>query len=77
MTDTDKMLFSLAAYNAGPTKIKRLRVQAAQRELDPNKWFDNVEYVAADVIGRETVDYVRNILKYYVAYQRKFGRPAE
>ncbi len=31
--------------------------------------------LAADVIGRETVGYVRNILKYYVAYQMMFERP--
>jgi membrane-bound lytic murein transglycosylase MltF len=39
-------------------------------ELDPNVWFDNVEVAAANRIGRETVQYVSNIFKYYVAYQR-------
>ena len=33
-----------------------------------NVWFNNVEVVAARDIGRETVTYVRNIYKYYVAY---------
>lgn len=61
--------FAWAAYNAGPTRISKLRKQAAERGLDPNKWFDNVEELAAERIGRETVDYVRNINKYYVAYQ--------
>ena len=37
--------------------------------LDPNKWFENVEKVAARRIGRETVQYVDNIAKYYVAYR--------
>ncbi len=37
--------------------------------LDPNKWFNNVEVVAAKQIGRETVQYVSNIFKYYVAYK--------
>jgi membrane-bound lytic murein transglycosylase MltF len=36
--------------------------------LDPNVWFRNVEMVAAREIGRETVDYVSNIYKYYTAY---------
>ena len=37
--------------------------------LDPNIWFRNVEIVAAKRIGRETVQYVSNIYKYYVAYR--------
>jgi len=37
--------------------------------LDPNVWRGNVEVVAAQQIGRETVTYVANILKYYAAYQ--------
>jgi len=39
-------------------------------KLDPNLWFDNVEVVAAKRIGRETVQYVSNIYKYYIAYTR-------
>ena len=37
--------------------------------LDPNVWFGNVELVAAKDIGQETVTYVANIYKYYVAYK--------
>jgi hypothetical protein len=37
--------------------------------LDPNVWFGNVELVAAKDIGQETVTYVSNIYKYYVAYK--------
>ena len=36
--------------------------------LDPNRWFDNAEVGAARLIGQETVQYVGNIYKYYVAY---------
>jgi hypothetical protein len=32
-------------------------------------WFGNVEHVASERIGRETVTYVSNIYKYYVAYR--------
>jgi membrane-bound lytic murein transglycosylase MltF len=39
------------------------------RRLDPNKWFNNVEVLASESIGRETVQYVSNIYKYYLAYQ--------
>jgi membrane-bound lytic murein transglycosylase MltF len=64
-----KALFAFASYNAGPNRIQSLRREAAKRGLDPNRWFKNVEYVAADRIGEETVTYVSNIFKYYVAYQ--------
>jgi membrane-bound lytic murein transglycosylase MltF len=69
MTETNKLLFSFAAYNAGPGRIKALRREAAQEELDPNVWSDNVEMIAEARIGRETVTYVDNIYKYYVAYK--------
>lgn len=68
MTNLDKALFAFASYNAGAGRISQLRREAAKRGLDPNVWFHNVEYVAADKIGRETVTYVSNIYKYYVAY---------
>jgi hypothetical protein len=32
-------------------------------------WFGNVEQIASERIGRETVTYVSNIYKYYVAYR--------
>src|SRR3954447_25162999 len=38
--------------------------------LDPDQWFGQVERVAAERIGRETVQYVSNILKYFVVYRR-------
>jgi len=68
MTPLDKGLFTFASYNAGPARIRELRERAPARGLDPNRWFNNVELVAADAIGRETVQYVSNIYKYYLAY---------
>jgi len=65
----NRNLFAFAAYNAGPTRIATLRRIAAKEGLDPNVWFGNVERVAAARIGRETVQYVSNIYKYYVAYR--------
>ena len=70
--DTDPVnqtLLAFAAYNAGPARIAQLRKLASEQRLDANKWFQNVEIVAAKKIGRETVDYVGNIYKYYVAYK--------
>jgi len=69
MDDLNKMLFTFASYNAGPRKISRMRQQAAKMELDKNVWFNNVEMAAAKYIGRETVQYVSNIYKYYIAYR--------
>jgi membrane-bound lytic murein transglycosylase MltF len=68
MDDLNKMLFAFASYNAGPERIRGLRKEAAALKLNPNVWFDNVERVAAEHIGRETVQYVSNIYKYYIAY---------
>ncbi len=69
MDDANKMLFAFASYNAGPTRVISLRNKAAKMGLDPNVWFHNVEVVAAKEIGRETVQYVSNIYKYYIAYR--------
>jgi membrane-bound lytic murein transglycosylase MltF len=65
----NQTLFAFAAYNAGPARIANLRGKAEQQGYDPNIWFDNVEIIAAREIGRETVQYVANILKYYVGYR--------
>ena len=65
----DKTLMVFASYNAGPNRIARLRKEAADNGLDPNKWFGNVELMAAKDVGQETVNYVSNIYKYYVAYK--------
>lgn len=62
-------LFTFAAYNAGPTRVARLRKEAEEAGLDTNIWFGNVEIIAANKIGRETVQYVSNIYKYYIAYR--------
>jgi membrane-bound lytic murein transglycosylase MltF len=69
MDRLNKGLFAFAAYNAGPGRVQGLRKEAAKRGLDPNVWFDNVEIVASERIGRETVTYVSNIYKYYIAYK--------
>jgi membrane-bound lytic murein transglycosylase MltF len=68
MDKLNKGLFAFAAYNAGPGRIQSLRKEAEKKGLDPNKWFNNVEIVASQRIGRETVTYVANIYKYYIAY---------
>ncbi len=68
MDSLNRTLFAFASYNAGPARVAKLRAEATEMGLNPNMWFNNVEVVAAKDIGRETVTYVRNIYKYYVAY---------
>jgi len=68
MTEMNKVLMTFASYNAGPGRLRQLRKETEKRGLDPNVWFGNVERVASEKIGRETVQYVSNIYKYYVAY---------
>jgi membrane-bound lytic murein transglycosylase MltF len=77
MSEVDKTLFSFASYNAGPARVAQLRREAEKRELDPNVWFGNVEIVAARRIGRETVQYVSNIYKYWLAYQLSVDQIAD
>jgi len=69
MDARNKILFSFAAYNAGPGRVQKLRKEAEKRGLNPNLWFNNVELIAARRIGEETVTYVANIYKYYIAYK--------
>jgi membrane-bound lytic murein transglycosylase MltF len=68
MDPVNRALFAFASYNAGPAKVARLRKEAAASGLNPNVWFNHVETIAARQIGRETVQYVSNIFKYFVAY---------
>jgi membrane-bound lytic murein transglycosylase MltF len=69
MNDVNKLLFAFASYNAGPARVSGLRQKAAKMGLDPNVWFQNVEVAAAKEIGREMVQFVSNIYKYYIPYR--------
>jgi membrane-bound lytic murein transglycosylase MltF len=65
----DRVLFSFAAYNAGPGNMKRARSRAKKLGFDPNRWFGNVEIGMYRAVSGEPASYVRNIYKYYVTYQ--------
>ncbi len=65
----NRHLLALAAYNAGPGRVGQLRKMAKAKGLNPNVWFDNVEIIAAQEIGKETVTYVSNIYKFYASYR--------
>lgn len=64
----DALLLTFAAYNAGPARLRTLRQLTREKGLNPDIWFNNVEVVAADNIGKETVNYVNNIYKFYLTY---------
>jgi membrane-bound lytic murein transglycosylase MltF len=69
MDPLNKTLITLAAYNAGPARVKQCRQLTADMGLDPNVWFRNVEFAVAKKVGAETVNYVGNIYKYYLGWQ--------
>ena len=69
LDEQNSTLFSIAAYNCGAGRVAALRKEAVTKGLDGNVWFNNVELIAARRVGQETVVYVRNIYKYYVAYK--------
>ena len=78
----NRMFFTFASYNAGPARVVKLRREAKEMGLDPNVWFDNVEFAMLElskaeyakqarhgyVRGREPVEYVRKIRERYRAY---------
>lgn len=69
LTPVNRTLMAFAAYNAGPGNLRKFRRLAEKSGKDPNIWFQNVEYGAARIVGKETVSYVSNIYKYYLAYK--------
>jgi membrane-bound lytic murein transglycosylase MltF len=69
LRDPDRTLMTFAAYNAGPGNFLRIRRAAVADGLNPHLWFNNVETGAAKVIGREAVQYVGNIFKYYISFK--------
>jgi membrane-bound lytic murein transglycosylase MltF len=75
--DLNQTLLSFAAYNAGPGRMANIRKETLERGLDPNQWFGNVEHIVAKRVGRETVQYVANIYKYYIAYSLLLDRADE
>ena len=77
LSEGNRTLFAFASYNCGPGNVAKARREADRRNLDPNKWFNNVEIVIAQRIGTETTTYVRNIYKYYIAYKLTLDAQAE
>jgi membrane-bound lytic murein transglycosylase MltF len=77
LDERNRQLLAFAAYNAGPGNLRKFRRKAVELGLSPDIWFGNVENGAAAVVGRETVQYVSNIFKYYIAYRLLEARVQE
>ena len=77
LSPLNRMLFAFAAYNAGPGNVARMLRLTRELGLDPTRWFGNVELATGKVTGQETVRYVGNIYKYYIAYRLVMERAAE
>jgi membrane-bound lytic murein transglycosylase MltF len=71
LEERERRAFVLAAYNLGPERVQRLRTKAKRQGLNPNKWFFQVERIAAEEHGMGVVNYVSSVNKYYLAYDRK------
>ena len=65
----DQLRAAVASLHTHEQGLLGERREAEKRGLDRNVWFGNVERVASEKIGRETVTYVSNIYKYYIAYK--------
>ncbi len=72
ITKDNRFFFALAAYNAGPGRVRKYRKRATELGYDPNQWFGNVERVSLRSGNLETVMYVRNILNYTLAYKSAY-----
>jgi len=70
------MLMSLAAYNMGPGRMNGIRKKASEQGLNPNEWFGQLELLVASEVGREPVQYVSNIYKYYTSFRslKRYGQ---
>jgi membrane-bound lytic murein transglycosylase MltF len=77
ISEEDKVLMTFAAYNAGPGNLNKFRRLAEKSNLNPDIWFDNVEIAASRIVGTETMQYVSNIYKYYIAYELVKEREAQ
>lgn len=68
MGEEEKLRLMLAAYNAGPKRVRDAMEKARQMGLNPNLWFRNVELAMLEMGYNEPVIYVSEINKHYVSY---------
>lgn len=74
LAERERRAFTLAAYNLGPERVQALRVKARKQGLDGDRWFFQVERIAAEEVGIGVVNYVASVNKYRVAFSRERAR---
>ena len=70
----NRFFFALAGYNAGPGNVNKYRRRAEKLGYDRNVWFGNVERACLRYNNLETVNYIRNILNYALAYKTAYDK---
>jgi soluble lytic murein transglycosylase-like protein/outer membrane protein assembly factor BamD (BamD/ComL family) len=60
----DNIVFALASYNAGPTKVKQW--MEVRSDLKPLEFMESIPY-------KETRNYVKKVLRNYVIYKTLYG----
>jgi membrane-bound lytic murein transglycosylase MltF len=69
LSEPDRNLMAVAAYQAGPEQVMAARKRAALAGYNPDIWFHHVETALPPEDGRDTAQYVRNIYNYSKAYE--------
>jgi membrane-bound lytic murein transglycosylase MltF len=69
VSSESRIRFALAAYNAGPEKIRLCRQLARSMGYRGDRWFHHCEQAALSLHLTETVQYVSDVNKYLLAYR--------
>ncbi len=74
LSELDRNLMAIAAYKSSPDQVMAARKKAALAGYNPDIWFNHVETAAHSGEGKNIAQYVRNIYKYFKAYEYFFDR---
>jgi membrane-bound lytic murein transglycosylase MltF len=69
LSELDRNLMAIAAYKASPEQVMAARKKAALASYNPDIWFNHVETTMHSEEGKDITQYVRNIYKYFKAYE--------
>ena len=68
LDETNRARLTLAAYNAGPGRIRQARRKAQRLGLNPDRWFGHVEVALLKMGYQEPVNYVSEINSRFLSY---------